>query len=179
MPLTGIWPLQEAVRMFRLIEKYEWAFWSILIVFYAAFCVMLASCATSPTIYERKELTSWELRPRPGHIGLTSQRCVKYEKDKCVQTDLVEFDLNKDEDRARLHDARFVCRVEASPRPWYRVCSMLHGLCQQTEITSGPWYNRKTEIKLIAFLDINTKYQYLLDNGTYCVSLNNPTSLDF
>lgn len=137
----------------------------------------LASCS-SLGIFQRKELTSWELRPRPGHTGLTSQRCLKQKKGACTERDIVEFDLNKDEDRLRLFDARFVCRVQASPKPWYRICHDLHGLCQQTVVTSGNFFNRKREVKLVDFIDINTRYQYLLDSGTYCVSLNNEVSED-
>jgi hypothetical protein len=160
----------------RFLRKYDAIVWIAFFAIYISICLWLTGCSSSPQIYPRKELISWELRPRTGHIGLTSQRCIKYEKEKCIELDLVEFDLNKDEDRKRLHDARFVCRVEVSPRPWYRICRELHGLCQQAEITTGSWFNRKKEIKLISFIDINKGYNFLIDSGAYCISLNNPLS---
>lgn len=132
--------------------------------------LIAVSCASNKAIYDRKELTSLELRPRPNHTGLTSLRCLKWEGAHCVTPDILEFDLNNDSERLRLHDAKFVCRVGAGPV--YRICKELHGLCQQTSVTTGSWFNRKTEIKLVSFLDINEKYQYLLDKGTYCFSLD-------
>lgn len=132
-----------------------------------------AGCSSTKQIYERKELVSWELRPRPGYRGLTSLRCVKWEEEKCVERDVVDFDLTVDEQRLRLHQARFVCRVGDGPH--YRICKELEGLCQQTVVKDG-WFSKK--IKLISFLHIREKYQYLLDKGTYCLSLDNELSND-
>jgi len=130
-------------------------------------------CSSSKEIYQRKELVSWELRPRPGYQGLTSLRCTKWQDEKCVERDVVDFDLSVDEQRLRLHAARFVCRV--GDGPLYRICKELDGLCQQTVVKTG-WF--KKEIKLISFINVKEKYQYLLDKGTYCLSLDNELSND-
>lgn len=134
---------------------------------------ILGGCSTPKKIYERKELVSWELRPRPGYKGLTSLRCTKWDGEKCAARDIVDFDLTDDAQRLRLHAARFVCRVGEGPH--YRICKELEGLCQQTREKTG-WF--KKEIKLKSFLHIREKYQYLLDKGAYCLSLDNELSMD-
>jgi hypothetical protein len=135
--------------------------------------VFIVGCSTSKEIFERKELVSWEIRPRPGYKGLTSLRCLKWQEGKCIERDVVDFDLTVKEQRLRLHEARFVCRVGDGPH--YRICKELDGLCQQTVVRKN-WF--KKEIKLISFLHIKEKYQYLIDKGTYCLSLDNELSRD-
>ena len=151
-------------------------FWAAFILSWVFISYIVAACSTQKEIYVRKDLVSLILRPRPGYKGLTNLRCMKWEKEKCIEKDVLDFDLEDDAQRLRLHDARFVCRVGDGPH--YRICKELHGLCQQTTVTSGPFFNRKTEVKLVSFLHIKEKYQYLLDKGTYCLSLDNELSKD-
>lgn len=140
------------------------------------FCLLIAGCSSQKEIYTRKDLVSLILRPRPGYKGLTNQRCAKWDKEKCVEKDVLDFDLEDDAQRLRLHAARFVCRVGEGPH--YRICKQLKGLCQQTSVTTGSWFNRKTEIKLVSVLLMKDSYQYLIDKGTYCLSMDNPMSQD-
>jgi hypothetical protein len=135
------------------------------------FLILVANGCSSTPVFERGALVSLELRPRPGFKGLTNQRCVKWKEGKCIERDVKDFDLTIDEERLRLHAARFVCRV--GDGPLFRICKTLHGLCQQTVEKTG-WFTR--EIKLKEFLHIREKYQYLIDKGTYCISLDNELS---
>ena len=137
--------------------------------------LFFVSCAIPQRIYERKELVGWEIRPRPNYKGLTSLRCTKWEKERCIERDVIDFDLTDDAQRLRLHAARFVCRVGEGPH--FRICKKLHGLCQQTEVRSG-FLGSKREIKMVAFLSIVKDYQYLIDKGTFCISLDSPLAED-
>lgn len=142
--------------------------------FLALFIFVGCASQSPPT---RPALINQILRPRPGYEGrLTNQFCKAYKDGKCTDKDVVEYDIRLQEVRDRLLTARFVC-VVGNKR--FRVCHELHGLCHQTEVTTGSWPFRKKEIKLLEVLDIEKNYQTLIDLNTVCASMDSDVGREF
>lgn len=137
---------------------------------------IVASCTSHKRIYDRGSLSSLLFVPRPGHRGLTNQRCTQWDKDQttCLARDTMDLDLSVLDDRMRLHAIKLICHVGNQE---YRVCLELPGLCQQTVVSSGLFGMHK-DIKLVSYLKMPDSVQYLVDMQTWCSSqdgdLNNP-----
>lgn len=133
----------------------------------ALLLLLLIACTTS-TIYNRGALFEMVLRPYPSTPNvLVNQRCVKYERAVCVETDKLIFDLKKLEDRKQLIDLKFICNV-AGER--FGICHNDAGLCQIGPYGKKPCLFCSRQIVLLKRLDIEKDFQYILNSNTMCAA---------
>ena len=129
--------------------------------------VFLLSC-NSDKIYSRGALFDLVIRPYPAYKNLlVNQRCIKYEKGICIETDILAFDLKKEADRTQLIRSKFLCNVGGQR---FGICSNSAGLCQQSRIGKRPCLFCERSIVTIKKLDIEKDFQYILDSNTLCAA---------
>lgn len=108
------------------------------------------------------------LAPRAGYKTLTNQVCLNYSKDGHCEVETVEYDLNDQAVRDRLADVEFRCRINGEI---FYICRNKPGFCHRGyDILKkfGPFVtSRKVHIE---YIDINERYQFLLDSKTRCRS---------
>jgi len=96
---------------------------------------------------------------------LVNQRCIEYDKTKCVKTDTLVFDLKVDEDKKQLRELKFICKVGADR---FGICEEGAGLCQYTRVKSCLLCSKK--YVLFKRLDIEKDFKFILNSNSYCAA---------
>lgn len=130
--------------------------------------VFVAGCTSSPRFEEHNALIRQILSPRAGYKTLTNQviRCDK--EGKCAPH-VLEYDLNDVQVRKTLQELSFRCDVGGK---LYYICRDGPGLCRREydKITKFLGIVVKREAVFAPVIDINDRYQFLIDAGTRCES---------
>lgn len=133
----------------------------------AALLFTNVSCSLNK-VYSRGALFDTILRPYPSEPGkLVNQRCIKYEKNNCVETDKLIFDLKNPKDKKQLIDLKFICNV-AGQR--FGICHEQSGLCQIGPYGKRPCLFCSRQVVILKILDIEKDFQYILNSNTICAA---------
>lgn len=89
----------------------------------------LTDCS-GPAVYPQGDLADQILVARHGHDGkLTNQTCLKYDKGKCVDMHLIEYDLSDKAFRDNARRLQFFCKMGGRE---YKICPDRPGFCRTT-----------------------------------------------
>ncbi len=136
---------------------------------YALF--VFAGCSTELPVYDRGALFDLIIWASPKYPGkLINQNCVKYEKDACVQFDVMQFDLADEAQRKSLWDQMFMCNVGGQR---YAICKTKPGLCMNGErIKKFIGIVVSRDIIEVDYIPLKEGFQFLADSNTICAAKN-------
>lgn len=127
---------------------------------------LLAGCGTHPRVEEHNPLVKQILSPRIGYKTLTNQVVNCDDKEVC-KTDVKEYDLNDVSVRNTLKELGFRCDIAGKQ---YYICRDGPGFCRREYDIVHKFLGIvvKREPVFAEPIDINDRYQFLLDAKTRC-----------
>lgn len=130
--------------------------------------VFLVACTTSIRKEEHNPLLKQILAPRVGYKTLTNQVINCDDKKVCVVS-VREYDLNDQEVRNTLKELGFRCDIGGKI---YFICANGPGFCRREYDIIHKFLGivTKREPVFAEPIDINDRYQFLLDAKTRCQS---------
>ena len=149
----------------------------VLVLLFLASCSFFRAKLYQDVPLGHQPLVGQRLVARDGYNGkLTNRVCLSFDSNKCVETSLIEYDLNVPDVRKTLVELGFACNVGGKR---FRVCADSAGLCRVEaheiciEYRKTFFFRRevcaKEKIEITNhFLSINDDYSFLLDSATEC-----------